>query len=173
MQLQHPMKNYQHRGFTFIELLVTIVIIGLLAAAVFAKYISLSREAEQANFKSVLGNLRSALTIYAANQLVISQPIIAHNPFDDLGNTPSNYAGAFGDVDVGNCAPGQWAFQSGDPGLNGNWQIVVYRPKEPIASGFSWAGEKWIILAVNEVRDAQNKVTGLSLDNHPSYPYQW
>jgi type II secretory pathway pseudopilin PulG len=173
MQVQHPIKNYPRAGFTVIELIVIIIITGLLGAAAIVKYVSLTREAEQANFKSVLGSLRSALAINSAGQLVAGIPITSHNPFDDLGNKPSNYAGAFGDVDVGNCAPGQWAYQSGDPGVNGNWQVVVYRPKEPIASGFSWAGEKWIILVVSEVQNPQGRVIGLSLDPHSSYPYQW
>jgi prepilin-type N-terminal cleavage/methylation domain-containing protein len=166
------MKSCQQKGFTLIEIIVIIIIVGLLAAAVIAKYVSLSRDAELANFKAVLGSLRSALTIYAAKQLTSGQPITAHNPFDDLGNTPSNYAGAFGDVDVGNCGPGQWAYQAG-VAANGNWQVVVYRPKERISSGFGWAGENWIILVVSEVQDAQGRVTGLSLGNHSSYPYQW
>jgi type II secretory pathway pseudopilin PulG len=166
------MKNCRQKGFTLMEIIILVLIIGVLGAVAIIKYVSLTREAEQANFKAVLGSLRSALTIYATGQIVSSQLITAHNPFDDLGNTPSNYAGAFGDVDVGNCNPGQWAYQSGVP-ANGNWQVVVYRPKERIAAGFSWAGENWILLVVSEVQDAQGRVTGLSLANHPSYPYQW
>lgn len=166
------MINFRQRGFSLIELIILVVILGLLSAAAIAKYVSLTKDAEQANFNAVLGSLRSALNIYAAKQLTSGLPIAAHNPFDDLGNKPSNYAGAFGDVDVGNCAPGQWAYQSGIP-ANGNWKVVVYRPKERIASGFSWAGENWIILVVSEVQDAQGRVIGLLLGNHSSYPYQW
>ena len=167
------MKNCRQKGFTLIEIIVLVLIIGVLGAVAIAKYVSLTREAEQANFKAVLGSLRSALTIYSAKQITSGQPITVHNPFDDLGNTPSNYAGAFGDVDVGNCGPGQWAYQSGDPGLNSSWSVVVYRPKERISSGFSWAGEYWIILVVSEVQSAQGRVIGLALGNHSSYPYQW
>ena len=65
-----------------------------------------------------------------------------------------------------------YGYQAGVP-ANGNWKVVVYRPKERIASGFSWAGENWILLVVSEVKDVQGRVTGLSLDNHSSYPYQW
>jgi prepilin-type N-terminal cleavage/methylation domain-containing protein len=169
---KHTMKKCRHKGFTLIELIILVLIIGLLGAVAIAKYVSLSRETEQAAFNSVLGSLRSALNLYSAKQITSGLLIAAHNPFDDLGNKPSNYVGAFGDVDVGNCAPGQWAYQSGVP-ANGNWKVVVYRPKERIPAGFSWAGENWIILVVNEVKDAQNIVIGLTLGNHSSYPYQW
>jgi len=44
MQLQHPIKNYHHRGFTLIEIIVIIIILGILGAVAIAKYVSLSRQ---------------------------------------------------------------------------------------------------------------------------------
>jgi len=163
------MRSYQ-KGFTLFEVIVIIIIVGLLAAIAILKYISLTKATEQANVESVIGSLRSALGLYSANQIVSTQPITAHNPFDDLSVKPPNYVGAFGDVDLSNCPSGSWAYQSGDPGLNGNWAVVCYRPIATLSSAFTWGGVQWIILVVNPVQNANGVTIGLSLDYYPPVP---
>jgi prepilin-type N-terminal cleavage/methylation domain-containing protein len=163
------MRSY-HKGFTLFEVIIIIIIVGLLAAAAIPKYISLTAAVEQGNVEAVIGSLRSALTLYSAKQIVNNQPITAHNPFDDLAVKPSNYAGAFPDVDLSNCPPGEWAYQSGDPGLNGNWAVVCYRPNATLSQAFSWGGVQWIILVVNPVLNANGVTLGLTLDYYPPAP---
>jgi prepilin-type N-terminal cleavage/methylation domain-containing protein len=163
-------RSYQ-KGFTLIEVIAIIIIVGLLGAAAMVKYISLTAAAERGNVESVIGSLRSALGLYSAKQTVSGQPITAHNPFDDLANTPPNYVGAFGDVDLSNCQSGQWAYQSGNSS-NGNWPVVVYRPKATLTQAFSWSNTQWIVLVVNEIKNANGKTIGLSLDDYPP-AHQW
>jgi len=158
------------KGFTFTEVIIIIIIVGLLGAVAMVTYISLTGGAEQGNVESVIGSLRSALNLYSAQQIVNGSPITAHNPFDDLANTPPNYAGAFPDVDLSNCPPGEWAYQSGDPGLNGNWAVVCYRPNATLTQAFTWGGVQWIILVVNPVQNANGVTIGLSLDYYPPVP---
>jgi hypothetical protein len=158
------------KGFTLTEIIVIIIIVGLLGALAIAKYISLDKNAEHGGVDSVIGSLRSALNLHSAHQIVNMLPITAHNPFDDLSVKPPNYAGAFGDVDLSNCPSGEWAYQSGDPGLNGNWAVVCYRPNATLTQAFAWGGVQWIILVVNPVQNANGVTIGLSLDYYPPAP---
>ncbi len=58
------------KGFTLVELVIIIVILGILAAVAIPKYQDLSSEAKEAAARSSLGSLRSAITIFYANQAV-------------------------------------------------------------------------------------------------------
>jgi prepilin-type N-terminal cleavage/methylation domain-containing protein len=58
------------RGFTLIELVIIIVVLGILAAVAIPKYQDITGEAKEAAARAALGSLRSGITIYYANQAV-------------------------------------------------------------------------------------------------------
>jgi prepilin-type N-terminal cleavage/methylation domain-containing protein len=57
-------------GFTLIELVIIIVVLGILAAVAIPKYQDISSEAKEAATRAALGSIRSGITIYYANQAV-------------------------------------------------------------------------------------------------------
>jgi len=57
-------------GFTLIELVIIIVILGILAAVAIPKYQDITGEAREAAARGSLGSIRSGITIYYANQAV-------------------------------------------------------------------------------------------------------
>lgn len=57
-------------GFTLIELVVVIVILGLLAATALPRFINVSDEAREASINGVAGGLRSAASLARAQYIV-------------------------------------------------------------------------------------------------------
>jgi prepilin-type N-terminal cleavage/methylation domain-containing protein len=57
------------RGFTLVELIMVIVLLGILAAVAIPKYVNLANEAKQAAEDGVVAAVRAALAIYYAEDL--------------------------------------------------------------------------------------------------------
>ena len=80
-------KQKKQNGFTLIELVIIMVILGVLAAVAVPRLGSSIDSSEVAAEEAVIGNLRSALEVWAMEQVVAnSTKSYPSNPFDALDN---------------------------------------------------------------------------------------
>lgn len=69
------------KGFTLIELMIVVAIIGILAAVAIPKFANLIRQANEASCKGNLGAIRSALSIYyGSNEGIYPSSMAALTP---------------------------------------------------------------------------------------------
>lgn len=134
-------KLSNEKGFTLIELVIIIVILGILAAVAIPKYQDMSTEARQAQGRAMLGSLRSGITIFYANQAVTTGtaiwPTLAElettgtvmaqslppNPYQIAANAPDSVVtGVTKGVTVG--ARGGWAYNAATGDIWPNTTVV-------------------------------------------------
>lgn len=62
------------KGFTLVEILIVVVILGILAAIVIPQFTNASEEARESSLKSNLQSLRSQIHLYKIRSLTNSYP---------------------------------------------------------------------------------------------------
>ncbi len=167
----------QHGGFTLIELIVVMVIIGLLGAVAVPKFVNLTKKAEAASVKSVLGSVRSALSLKVASGLVNGQNIsdwtwngsAPLNPMNDLlAEKPENYLGVLTTNATAN-DKGKWYDRNQN--ASDHWMMYKLKNTSLITGGWNSAGKN-IIHRIEDVVE-NGETVGLFLDTTSSYQYTW
>jgi len=125
-----------NKGFTLVEMIVVIVILGILAGAAVPAYINLQTDAQAANNMAYVGALRSALAMRFSQQL-IREGDTAPGLTDVIGTAVSSSAtqvyldglvataipGTLTPT-AGICGTGQWdGLAPGNPPAAATWTI--------------------------------------------------
>lgn len=73
MKLSLKKKNNKQQGFTLIELVIVIVILGILAATAAPKFIDLQDDAKEAALEAVHGSMESVISLVNAKAIIAGQ----------------------------------------------------------------------------------------------------
>jgi prepilin-type N-terminal cleavage/methylation domain-containing protein len=110
---RNEMKKLKNKnGFTLIELIMVMIILGVLSAVAIPRYLETIENAEEAAEDAVISNIGVALENYSIHKLVKSgRGIWPDNPFDALKDKPQTYTddGTIADSDQ------EWTFVEGEP----------------------------------------------------------
>ena len=128
------MKKDFKNGFTLIELVIIMVILGVLAAVAIPRIGNTIDSSEVSAEEAVIGSLRSALEVYAMDQVVMnSNKSYPPNPFDALDNKSRNellagswsYSGSVIFHLRNDGTTSQWLYEQDT--MNPNYGAIIYQ----------------------------------------------
>ena len=129
--MKKKLKKKLNEGFTLIELIIVMVLLGILAAVAIPRMSNTIRSAEESAEQKFMGNLVSALEIYASDEVVKGSvkkypgiPFIALDKwpdgnvwqFNEMTNSIKHFRNGYndGDYEVGEMQT--WTYYSHNPG---------------------------------------------------------
>ena len=119
------MTDLKTRGFTLIELVVVITILGILAAFAIPKFIALDSQARIATVNGLVGTVKSAAALARSLGMATGNPAIVNmegSAVAMLNNYPDSVAG--GIPNAVNVVPADFTYVAGAAGTAGVWTRV-------------------------------------------------
>jgi type II secretion system protein G len=126
------MRTRNRKGFTLVEILIVVVILGILAAIVIPQFTNASEDAKDSAAKSQLQTIRNQIELYRVKHNGVTPPSLDSGDFTDLVGddylraapvNPWNGATNVADAaapDVG------WIWADTDPNHTGNELSIVW-----------------------------------------------
>ena len=103
-------KMNKKNGFTLIELIIVMVILGIMAAVAVPRYLDSISNAEESAEDAVISAIKSGLKAAANDSLYTNgRASWPTNPFDVLSEKPAGYSTDDSDADI----DGEWTFSGG------------------------------------------------------------
>ncbi len=147
-------KNKKTEGFTLIELMIVVAIIGILAAIAIPQFASLVSKSQEGRTKANLGTIRSALSIYYGDtegwypavapgtniaSLSVGSKYLQSIPSSDLPKTLSNvgHASISTEVSAGSDAGGWFYDNAGS--TSSTWGRVAVNCSHNDLRGTGWS----------------------------------
>jgi len=123
-------KTFEIKGFTLIELMVVIVILGILAGLIVPRIMSRPGEAKQMKARIQIESLETALKLYKLDNgfyPTTEQGLQALVEPPETGNVPKNWKSG-GYLEKGKVPADPWGndFIYLSPGVNGEYDITSY-----------------------------------------------
>ncbi len=121
------MKPFKSRGFTLIELVVVITILGILAAFAVPKFVALDSQARTATISGLAGSVKSAASLARSLAMASGNPASvpmegAAVPVTLLNNYPDSTAtGIAAAVNSNNGANGDFTYTAGAGAAAATW----------------------------------------------------
>ena len=101
------MKKYNKNGFTLIELIMVMIILGILSAVAIPRYLETIQKSEVSSEDAVIDRICVALENYAQHKMLTEgRRYWPENPFEALETVPQTYSDEGNDADVDN----EWTF---------------------------------------------------------------
>src|SRR3989338_5594169 len=103
-------KTRKQSGFTLVELILTVAILGILVVAALPTFQDLSTEAKQGSRDGVIACVRSGLKVYYANQLASTGTGAYPTTLDSAANDAADAADPiFGSICDPGVSDGNWS----------------------------------------------------------------